>query len=46
MPPNSVKDSKAGPIVKQWKKNKIKTHSLTCNTFGVKGECFGAPRWD
>ncbi len=45
MPPNSSKDPKVGPKMKQHKKNIIGAHSLTHDTLGV-GGCVGALRWD
>ncbi len=45
VPPNSSRDPKVGPKMKEWKKKKIGARSLTHNTSGV-GGCDGAPRWD
>jgi hypothetical protein len=45
MPPNSSKDPKVGPRVKQWKKKRVKARSLTRNILGV-GGCDGALGWD
>jgi hypothetical protein len=45
MPPNSVRDPKVGPKMKQQKKKSVGAHSLTHNTSGV-GGCVGALGWD
>jgi hypothetical protein len=45
VPPNSSKDLKVGPKVKQRNKKRVEAHFLTHNTSGV-GGCGGAPRWD
>jgi len=44
-PPNSLKDPNVGHGVKQWKKKKIKAHSLTCNILKEGGHA-RAPKWD
>jgi len=45
MPPNSSKDPKVGPKMKQQKKKRIGAHSLTRSTLGVGGRV-GALGWD
>jgi hypothetical protein len=37
MPPNSSRDPKVGPKVKQRKKKRVGACSLTHNTLGVRG---------
>jgi hypothetical protein len=44
-PPSSLMDSIVSPKVKIVEGKKIRAHSLTHNTLGVKGHV-GAPRWD
>jgi hypothetical protein len=45
MPPNSSKDPKVGPKVKQQKNKKVGACFLTRTTSGVGGRA-RAPRWD
>jgi hypothetical protein len=45
MPPNSSKDPKVGPRIKQWKKKKIGARSLTRSTSRI-GGCVGVAWWD
>jgi len=45
MPPNSSRDPKVGPRVKQYKKKKVGACSLTLNTSRV-GGCAGVLGWD
>jgi len=45
MPPNSSRDPKVCPRVKQRKKKRIGAHSLIHNTSGVGGHA-RALRWD
>jgi hypothetical protein len=45
MPPNSSRDLKVGPRVKQQKKKKVRARSLTPNILGV-GGCARALGWD
>ncbi len=40
-PPNSLKDPKVGPKMKQWKKKKFHAHSLAHSTSGIR-RCAGA----
>jgi len=44
-PSNSLMDSTINPKVKIMEGIGVGTHSLACNTLGVRG-CVGAPRWD
>jgi len=44
-PPNSSRDPKVGPRVKQLKKKRVEACSLTRSTSGVGGHV-GAPGWD
>ncbi len=45
VPPNSLRDQNVGSKSKQWKKKKVRAHSLTHSISKVKGHV-GAPRWD
>jgi len=44
VPPNSSRDPKLGPKLKEWKKKKVGAHSLTHSTLGIKRHA-KAPRW-
>jgi hypothetical protein len=44
-PPSSLRNPNVGPKMKQWKKKKVKAHSLTRNTSRVRGHA-GALGWD